>query len=124
MRGARVFESVIKLQKIFMYRKHLVNHIVMRMAEGAPEKEIRAELAKDGWTENDIKDALAYAMRPDRLKKFSIIRLLDYEIPVYVSIITTLSALIFLALMSGWFRMENFSSGLAISAEERHIFSK
>jgi hypothetical protein len=66
-----------------MYRRQLVTHIVSELREDTSEEEIKETLRNDGWAEKDIKEAFLYAMYPEKLEHFSLIRALDSEVPVY-----------------------------------------
>jgi hypothetical protein len=70
-----------------MYHKQLVRHIVSSLEKGMMLENIKIDLKEDGWSELDIKEAVNYAMYPEKLNHFSFYRFLDSEVPVYLAIL-------------------------------------
>lgn len=70
-----------------MYHKPLVIHIIAEFKKGMSGDEIKDGLRKDGWTERDIKEAFFYALYPEKLQHFSLVRFLDSVVPVYATIL-------------------------------------
>jgi hypothetical protein len=63
-----------------MYHKQLVEHIINKKAQWVSHEDIRKELLKDGWSKEDIDLAFTYANSPEKLKKFSLGRMLRSEV--------------------------------------------
>ncbi len=83
-----------------MYHKELITHINGKKASGVSDYDIHKELEDDGWSTEDIKQAFYYVENPEKLKHFSITRMLKSEIKESTFLVTLL---ILIAIFSGLF---------------------
>lgn len=70
-----------------MFHKPLVTHVTTKLAEGVPIEKITEDLLLEGWTRDDVDEAYKYSMFPEKLKTFSLVRFLDSEVPVFVTVL-------------------------------------
>ncbi|MBX9906278.1 L,D-transpeptidase family protein [Patescibacteria group bacterium] len=68
-----------------MYHKPLVTHVTNKLKEGVPLQKVEADLAKDGWSKDDIRQAFYYTAHSYKLRRFSLVRLLSSEVPAIVT---------------------------------------
>jgi hypothetical protein len=85
----------------FMYHKQLVTHVTSKLAEGVGREVIERELILDGWSKDDIEEAFYYNAYPEKMRKFSLLRILHSEVPavrvvVMVFIFAVLGSLAFI----------------------------
>lgn len=76
-----------------MYHKQLVEHIINKKASGVTDKDILHELTEDGWSKEDISASFEYAKSPEKLKHFSLSRLLHSEVQASSFVIVLISAI-------------------------------
>src|SRR5690349_14805521 len=81
-----------------MYHKQLVEHILNKRSAGMADADIRAELGTDTWSKEDIDLGFYYAESPNKLKSFSIGRILKSEVKASLFAVTIFLALSTVAL--------------------------
>jgi hypothetical protein len=106
-----------------MYHKQLVNHVTTKLKEGSSKEEIQEELTKDGWSKDDIREAFYYSAYPEKLRHFSLFRVLHSEVPTTVTIILILFALAIIAIPFFMFRNKilSYTINLPVSPQEKRI---
>ena len=76
-----------------MYHKQLVEHIIHKKEQGVSDEDIRHELIQDNWTKEDIDLGFYYAKSPEKLKHFSLERILRSEVKASSFVIVLLLAI-------------------------------
>ena len=100
-----------------MYRRQLVTHIAREIKRGIPEAEIANELLRDGWPESDIKEAFNYCSHPEKLRHFSLARVISAEMPAWielVSIFTVIVTFVVFGIFFSFFREKVYSYELNV----------
>lgn len=73
-----------------MYHKQLITHIGQQRALGISDDDIRSDLKNEGWSKEDVDLSFYYVLHPEKMKNFSLQRILSSEVKGSVFIVTLL----------------------------------